>query len=80
MTKLPDEVMNIIYTYEHHLRHGDVMRELLMHKTNCVFNVQFSQAFRMKYRHPDGSLRPCITIDRIEVSSSQLLQRIRERK
>ena len=80
MTKLPDEVMKIIYTYEHQLRHWDVMRELLMHKINCVFNVQFSQAFRMKYRHPDGSLRPCITIDRIEVSSSQLLQRIRERK
>ena len=80
MTKLPDDVINIIYTYEHQLRHWDVMRELLMHKINCVFNVQFSQAFRMKYRHPDGSLRPCITVDRIEVSSSQLLQRIRERK
>ena len=80
MTKLPDDVINIIYTYEHQLRHWDVMREQLMHKINCVFNVQFSQAFRMKYRHPDGSLRPCITIDRIEVSSSQLLQRIRERK
>ena len=80
MTKLPDDVMDIIYTYEHQLRHGDVMRELLMHKINCVLNAQFSQAFRMKYRHPDGSLRPCITIDRIEVSSSQFLQRIRERK
>ena len=80
MTKLQDDVMNIIYTYEHQLRHWDVMRELLMHKINCVFNVQFSQAFRMKYRHPYGSLRPCIDIDRIEVSASQLLQRIRERK
>ena len=80
MTKLHDAVMNIIYTYEHQLRHGDVMRELLMHKINCAFNVQFSQAFRTKYRHPDGSLRPCFTIDRIEVSSSQFLQRIREIK
>ena len=80
MTKLPDEVINIIYTYEHQLRHWDVMRELLMHKINCVFSVQFTQAFRMVYRHPDGSLRPCITTDRIEVSASQLLQRIRERK
>ena len=80
MTKLPDDVMKIIYTYEHQLRHWAVMRELLMHKIKCVFNVQFSQAFRMKYHHPDGSLRPCITIDRIEVSASELLQRIRERK
>ena len=80
MPKLPDDVINIIYTYEHQLRHWAVMRELLMHKINCVFNVQFSQAFRMKYRHPDGSLRSCIEIDRIEVTASQLLQRIRERK
>ena len=80
MTNLSDGVINIIYTYDHQLRHWDVMRELLEHKINCVFNVQFNQVYTMKYRHPDGSLRPCITIDRIEVSASQLLHRIRERK
>ena len=79
MTKLPDEVMNIIYNYEHQLRHWDVMRELLMHKINCVFNVQFSQAFRMKYRHPDGSLRPCITVDRIGVIISIVTENTRKK-
>ena len=77
---LPNEVASVIYNYEHQLRYSDVMQELLFSKVQCVFNVQLSQAFRMKYRHPDGSLRPCITIDRIEVSASQLLNRIRERK
>ena len=80
MNFLPEPLQDIIYTYEHQLRFADVTRELLTHKIKCVFNVQFSQAFRMKYRHPDGSLRPCITIDRIEVSASQLLNRIRKSK
>ena len=80
MNTLPEPLQDTIYVYEHQLRHWDVMRELLMHKINCVFNVQCDQAFRMKYRHPYGSLRPCITVDRIEVSASQLLQRMRERK
>ena len=80
MNLLPESVLDTIYVYEHHLRHWDVMRELLIHKINCVFNVQFDQVYTMKYRHPDGSLRPCITIDRIEVSAYQLLYRIRERK
>eukprot|EP00969_Alexandrium_andersonii_P367071 15469913-Alexandrium_andersonii.AAC.1 len=79
MAQLPDEVINMIYTYEHQLSPWDVMRELLMRKTNCVLNVQMGQAFRMRYRHPDGSLRPCITIDRIEASSSELLQMTRNR-
>ena len=80
MNFLHEPLQDTIYTYEHQLRFSDVMRELLTHRIKCVFNVQFSQAFIMKYRRPDGSLRPCITIDRIEVSASQLLQRIRERK
>ena len=77
---LPNDVLSVIYIYEHQLRYSDVMRELLLSKIQCVFNVQSSQAFRMKYRHPDGSLRPCITIDRIDVSASQLLNRIRKQK
>ena len=80
MNLLPESVLDTIYVYEHQLRHCDVMRELLMHKINCVFNVQCDQAFRMKYRHPDGSLRRCINVDRIEVSPSHLLHRIRIRK
>jgi hypothetical protein len=80
MTKLPGDVISIIYTYEHQLRYSDVMRELLLSKIQCVFNVQFNQALHMKYRLPCGSLRPCITIDRIEVSTSELLQKIRERQ
>ena len=32
----------------------------------------------MMYRHPDGNLRLSVTIDRIEVSASQLLNRIRK--
>ena len=79
MNTLPEVLENTIYTYKHQLRYWDVMRELLEHKINCVFNVQFNQVYTMKYRHPDGSLRPCITIDRIEVSASQLLHGIRER-
>ena len=79
MNFLPEPLQDTIYMYEHQLGFADVMRELLIHRIKCVFNIQFSQAFRMKYRHPDGSLRPCITIDRIEVSASQLLNRIRER-
>ena len=77
---LPNEVASVSYNYEHQLRYSDVMHELLLSKVQCVFNVQLSQAFRMKYRHPDGSLRPCITIDRIDVSASQLLNRIRKQK
>ena len=55
MNFLPEPLQDIIYTYEHQLRFADVMRDLLLNKINCVFNIQFSQAFRMKYRHPDGS-------------------------
>ena len=78
MNVLPEPLQDTIYTYEHQLRFAVVMRELRTHRIKCVFNVQFSQAFIMKYRQPDGSLRHCITIDRIEVSASQLLKRIRE--
>ena len=56
------------------------MRDLLTHKIKCVFNIQYSQAFKMMYRHPDGSLRLSVTIDRIEVSASQFLKRIRKGK
>ena len=80
MNLLPESLQETIYVYEHQLRHWDVMRELLIHKINCVFNVQFDQVYTMKYRHPDGSLRPCINVERIEVSSSHLLHRIRIRK
>ena len=80
MNLLPEPLQDTIYVYEHQLIHWDVMRELLMHKINCVFNVQFNQAYTMKYRHPDKSLRPCISVYRIEVSPSLLLQRIRKRK
>ena len=80
MNFLLEPLQDTIYTYEHQLRLADVMQELFMHRLKCVFNIQFSEAFRMKYRHPDGSLRPCMNIDRIEVTASQLLNRIRERK
>ena len=80
MDILPEPILDKIFRYEHQLRYADVMRELLMHRIKCVFNIQFSQAFSMKYRHPDGCLRPCITIDKIVVSASQLLNRIRGRK
>ena len=77
---MPDEVIDVMCNCDHQLRHWGVMRELLMHNVNCVFNDQFSQSFRMKYRHPDGSLILCNTIDRIEVSAFHLLQRIRDSK
>ncbi len=80
MNLLPESVLDTIYVYEHQLRHWDVMRELLIHKINCVFKIQYNQVYTMKYRHPDGSLRPCISVDFIEVSPSLLLQRIRKRK
>ena len=80
MNFLPEPLQDIIYTYEHQLRFADAMRDLLLNKIICVFNIQFSQAFRMKYRHPDGSLRLSVTIDLIEVSAYQLLNRIRKRK
>ena len=78
MNFLPEPVQDIIYTYEHQLRLADVMQELLTHKIKCMFNIQYSQAFKMMYRHPDGSLRLSVTIDRTEVSASQLLNRIRD--
>ena len=56
MNFLPEPVQDTTYAYKHQLRFADVMRDLLLNKINCVFNIQFSQAFRMKYRHPDGSL------------------------
>ena len=80
MNLLPEPLQDTIYTHVHQLRYADVMQELLTHRIKCVFNVQFSQALLMKFRHTDGSLRPCITIGNIEVSSSQLLHRIRERR
>ena len=80
MDTLPEPLQDMIYTYEHQLRFADVTQELLTHRIKCVFNIQFNQAFWMKYRHPDGSLRHCITIDEIEVSPSQLCIRIRERR
>ena len=80
MNCLPEPLQDTIYTYEHQLRLADVMQELLTHKIKCMFNIQYSQAFKMMYRHPDGSLRLSVTIDRIEVSASQLLKRIRDMK
>ena len=77
MDILPEPILEKIFRYEHQLRYADVMRELVFHVINCVFKVQLSQAYNMKYRHPDGTLRPCIDIHSIYVSSSGLLHRIR---
>ena len=80
MNLLPESLQDTIYTDEHQLRLADVMQELLIHRIKCVLNVQCIEAYRVKYRHTYGSLIPCITIDRIEVSASQLLQRLRHRQ
>ena len=80
MNFLPKPLQDIIYTYEHQLRLADVMQELLTRKINWMFNMQYNQTFKMMYRHPDRSLRLSVTIDLIEVSAYQLLNRIRKRK
>ena len=80
MNFLTEPLHDTIYTYEHQLRLADVMQELLTHKIKCMFNIQYSQSFKMMYRHPDGGLRIYATIDRIEVSTPHVLKRIREIK
>ena len=74
---LPEPILDNNFRYEHQLRYADVMREFVFHVINGVFKVQFNQAYNMKYCHPDGTLRPCIDINRIYVSSFGLLHRIR---
>ena len=70
MNLLPEPLQDTIYTYAHQLRLADVMQELLTHKIKCMFNIQYSQAFKMMYRHPDGSLRLSVTM--IELKCQRL--------
>ena len=77
MDILPEPILDKIFRYEHQLRYADVMRELVFHVINCVFKVQLSQAYNMKFRHPDGPFVPSININRIQVSPFGLLHRIR---
>ena len=76
MDILPEPILDKIFRYEHQLRYADVMRELVFHVINCVFKVQLSQAYNMKFRHPDGTLVPSIYINRIPVSHFGLLHSI----
>ena len=79
MNRLPEDVLDKIFKYKHQIEMSDVFKELIQHKINCRYNISIGMITYMFYLNEKGILRPSIGVSDIEVSSFEILNRIRSK-
>ena len=77
MNRLPEDVLDKIFKYKNQIEMIDVFKELIQHKINCRYNISIGMITYMFYLNEEGILIPSIAVSDIEVSSFEILNRIR---
>ena len=75
MNTLPSDVVNKIYKYSHQMLYSECMKQLQLYRVHSAFNVSWDFLEYAQYCL-NGVRKPCIDINKIEVSSLNILTSI----
>ena len=77
MNKLNDDILDTIYRFKHNLEFKSVLSELIQAKIFTKYKLSLSFVLMAKYCNENGVMKPCLDIDLIDCTSSQLLKVIK---
>ena len=80
MLHLPDDILDTIYKYKHQLEYEPIMYELTEWIFYCKVGFLLLAAKYMRYRSRDGTMIYSVNVYDINVSSSDILRLIRNKK
>jgi hypothetical protein len=72
MNKLPEDIVNKIYRFEHEMSYSKVMRQLKTYRLNTVFIVSI-EFLEHGYYNFGGVRTPCIDLNNIDATSYEIL-------
>ena len=72
MNKLPENIVNKIYRFEHAMSYSKVMNQLKTYRLNTVFIVSI-EFLEHGYYNVGGIRTPCIDLNSINATSYEIL-------
>ena len=72
MDKLPENIVNKIYRFEHEMSYSKVMKQLKTYRLNTVFIVSI-EFLEYGYYNFGGVRTPCIDLNNIDATSYEIL-------